>query len=157
MKIALLIALILVLGAGAYVATQCPCERTPGMWLSGDLQTALVDDWSFANDRSVAPLCQSEVRSWRPHSINLNCMADDEGRLFLSCAQCDGKTWSTMVLNNPEARIRIGERLFPVKVRRVTDEATLDLAWQARARKVGREPTPRPPHWWSFELVSSNS
>jgi len=44
--------------------------------------------------------------------------------------------------------------VYPVSLRRVTDTQELDLAWQARAQKLGREPAPRPQHWWSFHLQS---
>ena len=50
---------------------------------------------------SAVPLCQIQVDAGLlPHAINLNCMADG-GELYLSCASCDGKRWSTAALNNP--------------------------------------------------------
>ena len=129
----------------------CPCERTPGGWLLGQEQQAPVTDWSFANE---VPLCQIQVRGGLPHSVNLNCMAS-QGRLFLSCARCEGKIWSSRALAHPAARLRIGHRVYPVTLIRVQKPALLDEAWQARARKTGRGgATARPDHWWSFEAVS---
>ncbi len=146
----------LVVGAVlAYAAfsAACPCERTPGGWLFGDVADEPVDDWTFAND---VPLCQIQVYRWgvAPHSINLNCMASD-GALYLSCAGCDGKVWSTAALAHPAARLRLGDRVYPVRLTRVTDPAVLDEAWNARARKTGRgEGTPRQEGWWSFRVAS---
>ncbi len=135
----------------------CPCERTPGGFLSGPQQDAAVSDWSFAND---VGLCQLEVRGVLRHSINLNCMSSD-GALFLSCSRCEGKYWSDLALASPVARIRIGGTVYPVSVNRVTEADTLDRAWRARAGKLAAmrgtndaEVPPRPSHWWSFRISS---
>lgn len=130
----------------------CPCERSPGGYLLGDVVEQPVEDWSFANE---VALCQVQVsRGFLPHSINLNCMAD-QGDLFLSCASCEGKAWSTAALQDPEARLRIGEAVYPVRLRRVEEPVELDRAWQARARKTGQgEGTPREAGWWSFAVTS---
>ena len=138
--------------AGAlYYFITCPCDRTPGGYLLGEEISKAVDDWSFAND---VALCQIEVKRLLPHSVNLNCMSAG-GELFLSCAGCEGKTWSTAALNNPLGRIRLNDRVYPVRLTRLTDPARLDVAWRAREGKLGR-PTDRPRQagWWSFVVVS---
>jgi hypothetical protein len=144
--------LVAVAIAVAVWTVRCPCERTPGGWLLGDVVEEPVADWSFANS---VQLCQIQVsRGPLPHSINLNCMAS-EGRLYLSCAGCEGKSWSTAALARPEARLRLGEAVYPVRLTRVEDPATLDEAWRARESKLGRDPNrPREAGWWSF-LVES--
>ena len=130
----------------------CPCDRTPGGYLLGTEVTEPVDDWTFANE---VPLCQLQVQTgFLAHSINLNCMSS-EGELFLSCSQCDGKRWSTAALENPDARLRAHDSVYPVTVTRVIDEATLDRAWIARATKIGRPAnTPRREGWWSFKVAT---
>lgn len=148
-------AALLVIIAAVAIAVQtfyCPCERTPGGWLLGTVERAPVTDWSFAND---VPLCQIQVQvGIRPHSVNLNCMASD-GRLYLSCAGCDGKTWSTAALERPAARLRLGDMVYPVTLSRVEDPLELDEAWRAREGKLGRPvDTPRQPGWWSFHVAS---
>jgi len=148
---ALLAALLL---AGVYYARTCPCERIPGLWVSGETVTEPVTDWSFAND---AGLCQIQVSGVLPHAVTLNCMSDEQ-RLFLSCSNCDGKTWSSRALANQEGIIKIGEFRYPVLITRVLDATQLDKAWAARLRKVSRDQDlPRPSHWWSFELTSRSS
>lgn len=139
-------------GAAAVWLFHCPCERTPGGWLLGSTVDEPVADWSFAN---AVPLCQIQVSTGLlPHAINLNCMASD-GRLYLSCAGCEGKTWSTAALARPEARLRLDRSVYPVRLTRVEDPAILDEAWRARELKVGRDPDrPREDGWWSF-LVES--
>jgi hypothetical protein len=131
---------------------RCPCERIPGSMLSGDVVQVPVKDWSLANQ---VRLCQVQVNGLVPWSINLNCMADAEGALFLSCSRCDGKYWSGVAVKDPQARLRIGRRLYPVNLTRVTDSARLDHAWRTRAAKTGMGVgQPRPEHWWSFAVTS---
>ncbi|MEM6999341.1 MAG: hypothetical protein AAF529_01050 [Pseudomonadota bacterium] len=150
MRIALLIVLLaLLVGAAVYVRS-CPCEQMPGLWLTGDTATTPVADWSFAND---VGLCQVQVESWRPHSINLNCMSA-QGRLFVSCSRCEGKYWSGVALDNPKAYLRADGTVYPVLLRRLQDDANLDLAWRTRASKLGLDDVQRPQHWWSFEATS---
>jgi len=134
---------------------SCPCARTSGGYLLGTENSEPVADWSFANDMSSVPLCQIQVSTGLlPHSINLNCMAS-AGELYLSCSGCDGKRWSSAALENSNARLRADGTVYPVTVTRVTDSATLDRAWIARAAKLGRPTdTPRQEGWWSFRVVS---
>lgn len=143
--------LLLVLGisAGAVYFFYCPCDRVPGGWLLGEEVSTPISDWSFAND---AGLCQVQVSTPLPHSINLNCMSAD-GALYLSCMGCAEKTWSSAALERPHGRVRIDERVYPVVFTRVTDEAVLDRAWAARGAKIGSVNS-RPEHWWSFEVRS---
>jgi len=144
--------LLALVGVAAWVFT-CPCERTPGSYLLGDVVAEPVADWSFVNDD--VSLCQIQVqRGLLPHSVNLNCMAAD-GQLYLSCASCEGKAWSTAALNDPNARIRMNGRVYPVRLVRVVDPAELDRAWRARESKLGRDAErPRQEGWWSFRAVS---
>ncbi|MEM7080420.1 MAG: hypothetical protein AAF513_17515 [Pseudomonadota bacterium] len=151
-KVMLGFAVVLVLGGFLYTGV-CPCGPVPGAYLFGEVQDEPVGDWSFVNDLEVVPLCQLQVSTWRPHSINLNCMADD-GRLFVSCSNCADKSWSNDALRYPHGRLRAAGKVYPVLMRRLIDGRRLDTAWAARLRKIGSETKPRPEHWWSFELAS---
>lgn len=129
----------------------CPCETVPGGPLSGEAAPAPVNDWTFVND---VGLCQVEVDRGIPWSINLNCMSSG-GALYVSCSRCEGKGWSSAALDNPAGYIRVRETVYPVTLTRLIDPAALDTAWAARVAKLGLEPdTPRPDHWWSFQLTS---
>lgn len=145
------VVIVAVIGVGLAWFFYCPCSRLPGGWLLGEEVTEPVTDWTFAND---VPLCQIQVRAWLPHSVNLNCMAS-RGRLFLSCASCDGKVWSTAALENPDARLRLFDRVYPVTLTLVDSPQELDEAWRARSAKLGMPlDTPRRPGWWSFRVES---
>lgn len=150
---------VIAIGAAAVWFYTCPCERMPGAYLAGERVEEPVADWSFANQ---VELCQIQTRSgFMPHAINLNCMADSNGDLYLSCSQCEGKRWSTAALENPVGYIRLDGLVYPINLRRLNDNSELDNAWLTRARKLaslqGRtldEITQRPDHWWSFQVTS---
>ena len=143
---------VVVIGLLMTYILRCPCERMPGTVLSGIEVTDSVSDWSFVNRER---LCQIEVQGLIPWSVNLNCMADKDGSLFVSCSRCDGKYWSGRALANPNARIRVGKDIYPVTLSRVVQTERLDHAWRVRASKIGiGAEQVRPNHWWSFAVVS---
>lgn len=145
---------IVIAGALAAYLNMCPCSRLPGAWLLGDRAETAISDWSFSNDREAAPLCQIQIDTWRPHSINLNCMST-ENDLFVSCSNCAGKNWSQNALTHPEGFIRTAGTVYPVTLTRMTEEEKLDGIWQARLKKVATDSDrSRPDHWWSFQLTS---
>ena len=80
----------------------------------------------FRQRRKTVPLCQLQITTWRPHSINLNCMAHD-GQLFISCSNCAGKQWSNNALSHPHGKLRAASVVYPVTLTRVTDPEGLDL------------------------------
>lgn len=152
---------------GVYWAVRCPCGGVPGFVLLGEEQREPVPDWRFAND---VHLCQVQITAgWLPHSVNLNCMATDSGDLFLSCSVGTRKYWCQRVGPDHPGRLRLNGKVYPVVLNRVTDPATLDVAWAARVRKLqdpevqAQQPpgstTPpldakRPDTWWSFQVRS---
>ncbi len=159
LKIRLPALAMLIIGGVSAWAYSCPCERTPGIYLSGERVEQPVTDWSFANQ---VELCQIQTRSGIiSHAINLNCMAGSNGELFLSCAQCDGKRWSTAALLNPEGYVRLDGLVYPVNFAKLEDESELENAWHSRALKLATlrgtttgEIAERPAHWWSFRVSS---
>ena len=142
--------LLVVLLAGGTLGLG-PCGPIPGGALRGTLDADAVSDWSPAD---AVDYCQIEVRPESPRSMTVNCMSW-QGRLFVSCSQCANKRWAKMVAEDDRGRVRVGDRVHPVTIRRVTDPGELANVWRARARKVGVDPESDPkPGWWTFELVS---
>ena len=161
------VALVVVAGGVAWTVT-CPCETTPGFVLLGDLHEGTVTDWSFADQVS---LCQIQISIWlRPHSVNVNCMATQDGGLFISCSVGARKYWCPRVGEDQPGRLRLDGAVYPVILNREMDPATLDQVWAARIQKLqdpsvqARQPggggdppsldTPRPDSWWSFRVGS---
>lgn len=152
-----------VLVGAIYWTTVCPCERTPGAILFGEVQEEPVSNWSFANQ---VELCQIQIHAgWRPHAINLNCMAADTGELYLSCSACATKYWASKVLDDPRGRLRLNGIVYPVTLTRITAPTEMDRSWRARLQKlalVGGPGNPAPPlttprdeGWWTFRVQSS--
>jgi hypothetical protein len=158
--------LIVIAGGVAVWTTNCPCDQRPGFFLFGEVQEAPVTDWSFVND---VPLCELQIYVGPiPYSVNLNCMATADGKLYLSCGACESRFWSRHIGENERGRLRLKGRVYPVAFTRVTDEKLLDDAWVARVKKVqvyGKPPynpitplgTPRFKGWGAFELRSAVS
>jgi hypothetical protein len=151
-RLILAILIVIPVVAVCYWALECPCGQTPGLYLRGVEASEKVTDWSFANQ---VPLCQVQVDTGLlPHALNLNCWADSSGGLYLSCGSCDGKRWSTAAVANNEARVRVGQTVYPVTLTRVADEGQLDRAWASRAVKLPGADEPRPGGWWTFRVSS---
>jgi hypothetical protein len=155
---------------GTVWALTCPCEGIPGFVLRGEEHEEPVTDWTFAND---VTLCQIQISvGWRPHSVNLNCMASPDGDLFLSCSAGANKYWCPRVGPDQPARLRLDGVVYAVVLNRVADAATLDKAWTARVSKLQKPevqrvqppgaapPAPdaeRPDSWWSFQVRSASA
>ena len=145
---ALVLGLLALAAVGLTFWYVCPCERTPGGPLQFVGATAPVEDWGFANE--VGPYLK-----FKPlfPGQSANCMSDQQ-KLYISCA-----LRRKILVNNSVAqrfgRIAVGDRAYPVRMRRLLAPSELDLAWRARAQKTGRGlDQPRAMHWWSFELTS---
>lgn len=149
----LILALVVVVPviAVSYWAWSCPCDQTPGVYLRGLQASEKVTNWAFAND---VPLCQVQVSTGLlPHALNLNCWSDSKGDLYLSCGNCEGKRWSTAAAAHPEARVRVGQTVYPVTLTRI-DEAQLDSVWVTRGVKLPNANDPRPAGWGVFRVAS---
>ena len=110
-------------------------------------------------------LCQIQINAgFRPHAINLNCFANADGSLYLSCSSCDGKLWSGFAVRDGRAWLRLDRNVYPVHLTRIVDPGELDMAWVARLDKLHslEEPanppvplgSPRPEGWWTFRVRS---
>jgi hypothetical protein len=104
-----------------------PKERRPGLWLSGELVTEPVTDWSFVKQY---PNDRVQTRTWYlvPHSVTTNFILHD-GQLYLTSTFAagmpfpQGKTWTTNVMRDPRVRLKFGNQLFDRTVSLVTDPA----------------------------------
>lgn len=150
----LLLALLVVLPVvgASYWAWSCPCDQTPGLYLRGTEASEKVTNWAFANE---VPLCQVEVDTGLlTHALNLNCWSDTSGDLYLSCGNCEGKRWSTAAVNNPAARVRVGQTVYPVTLTRIVGDDALNKVWQTRGVKLPNANDPHPAGWGVFRVAS---
>lgn len=112
-----------------------PHDRTPGLWLTGNLVTTPVADWSFTDKY---PTVKLQTHTWYllPHSVTINCIAYN-GQLYLTSTYPAGtrKSWDDNVFRDPHVRLKIGDQLYDRTLFVVTDPAERTGELAARARK----------------------
>ena len=116
-----------------------PRERRPGLWLTGEVVTAPVTDWSFT-DRYPTIYVQTRSRYLLPHSVTITCVAHD-GQLYLTSIFREGATfprgkrWTSNVMRDPRVRLKIGDRVFDRTVSLVTGPAERRAVLESKAKK----------------------
>jgi hypothetical protein len=116
-----------------------PRQRTPGLWLRGNLVTTPVADWSFADQVSSVEV---QTRTWYllPHSVTTYCAAYN-GQLYLDSfypsgvEYPNGRSWNENVARDPHVRLKIGNNLYDVTLSHDTDSADKAAVLQLVARK----------------------
>src|SRR5215468_2584275 len=105
----IIVGAVLVAGVVALVALRIvgldPKERRPGLWLTGQLVTQPVTDWSFTD---TYPTVFVQTRSWYglPHSVTASIIAHN-GQLYLTSTYRPGMTfpdarvWNKNILRDP--------------------------------------------------------
>jgi hypothetical protein len=131
---AIIVCLILFLAVTRVTGFE-PHDRTPGLWLKGNLVTAPVADWSFTDN---IPKVKIQTQTWYllPHSVTIDCVAYD-GQLYLSSVYPAGtsRSWNDNALRDPRVRIKIGNDVYDRTLSLVTDPAEQEHVLQARSKK----------------------
>ncbi len=121
-----------------------PRERRSGLWLTGELVTTPVTDWSFT-DKYETIFVQTRAWYGLPHSVTIGCTAYN-GHLYLTSVYRPGgqfprdRFWNSNVMRDPHVRLKIGPELFDETLALVTDPAEKDAVLQAKAKKYPRLP-----------------
>jgi hypothetical protein len=116
-----------------------PRERTPGLWLKGNLVTTPVTDWAFTDQVSSVEV---QTRTWYliPHSVTTYCVAYN-GRLYLDSFYPEGveyphgRSWNENVARDPRVRLKIGNNLHDVTLAHDTDPSDKAAVLQLVAKK----------------------
>lgn len=153
----LVVLLVLVLAVLRVVGLE-PKARRPGLWLTGELVTTPVTDWSFT-DRHVNILVQT--RSWYllPHSVTVTCTAWN-GQLYLTSVYREGqefprdRLWNRNVMRDPRVRLKIGDRLYDRTLVLVEDPAERGAVLEAKAKKYPGLRTPPTAGVYLFRVAS---
>lgn len=141
-----------------------------GFWLTGDLVTTPVSDWSFTD---AVPTVRIETRTWYliPHFVRTD-IARNGAQLYLCSeyfAPATGKPdlrddfpearfWNRMVVRDPRIRVKIGNRLFAMRAYPLSDPNEMAVASQAflskyaDLRKQESMPESRRPKMYFFRL-----
>ena len=112
-----------------------PHDGIPGLWLTGNVDTTPVTDWSFTNKVPTIKL-QTQSRFLLPHSVTINCLAYN-GQLYVTSVYPAGppRSWNENVMRDPHVRIKIGDKLYDRTLVVVTDQTEIEGVLQARAKK----------------------
>jgi hypothetical protein len=137
--IAVLVGCLVVLLVILRITGFGPHARMPGLWLSGELVTTPVTDWSFTDKVQNVQL---QTNTWYgiPHSVNINC-ASYKGQLYLDSFYAAGMTyphgrsWNENVARDPHVRIRIGDKLYDRRLVVVTDPALKEAVDEVKLKK----------------------
>jgi hypothetical protein len=97
----------------------------PGLWLSGEVVTTPVTDWSFASQYKTDKV---QTRTWYgiPHSVTTGFIVHN-GQIYLTSMfpagvpYPEGKSWVKNVIRDPHVRLKFGNNLYDCVLSPVTD------------------------------------
>ena len=102
----------------------------------------------------VASEIETRKLYWIPHSVTIVCAATD-GKLYVGARNPDGKRWVTNVDRDPEVRLKIGDRVYELRLVPVESADVREAVFSAYSAKYGwstSAPEERPP-FRSWEVV----
>jgi|AP95_1055475.scaffolds.fasta_scaffold00017_19 hypothetical protein len=103
----------------AYQFRTDPIGLISGTKLSGE-EVSYPADWAFTSEHSLIAV---ETRIGNPHSVTTVCFVY-EGDLYVPAQDAATKDWPAYVMKDGRARVRVGEKVYPVMLTRAND---LDL------------------------------
>ena len=158
MKVAVVMKVaVLILSCSVLIGCGGPLGPLAGGQLSGVQIDEHVTNWSFAAD---AEQVQLETRSadGSPHSVNVWSAVLDE-RLYIPTSLVRGpespqqRGWVSHVMSQPEARLRIGEQIYPVTLSRITGPQQKVAVVKQLFAKYGGDVSARSDQAWVFEVT----
>ena len=115
-----------------------PKDRRPGLRLSGETVSEAVTDWSFTDEHLEVLL---ETQTWYgiPHSVTTVCAGQGD-KLYVPSVYFEGgawgeKFWNRNVARDPNVRMKLGDRVYPLVAVVVEDPAELQSALALLAEK----------------------
>jgi hypothetical protein len=130
-----------------------PYGRIPGGRLSGEEVTGPVTDLISTLKRPPLTL---EVRPSNPYSVHTSYTVY-EGNLYVSAIIGGDSRWARFLVEDPNLRIRSGNKIYKVRATKVEDQTLLDEIHEFRARRGGGGSTRTPEElarMWFFRIDS---
>ncbi len=119
-----------------YLNRTNPFGIIPGRQLTEEEVTEPIEDWSFAQQyRTVT----NEVRPSDPYSVNTSSLLLD-GVHYIPSGQGGKSRWAQYLIQDPNMRLRVGTKLYPVTATWVEDPALLAQLREAYDKKFARPP-----------------
>lgn len=115
-----------------------PRQRTPGLWLKGNVATTPTD-WSFVDNVDTVEI-ETHTSYLVPHSVTTYCVAMN-GRLYVDsfyragAVYPHGRSWNENVARDPHVRLKIGNNLYDVTLEHDTDAALKTAVLQLVRKK----------------------
>jgi len=139
-SIAVIVIVVVVLLVVLRITGFPPTVFGAGLWLSGHRVTQPVADWSFTDNYPTVEI-QTNTRYLLPHSVRIYCVTYN-GQLYLNSIVPKGapqyplgRQWNQDVARDPHVRLKIGDNLYDLTLRYVTDPAEHDGAMQNTFKK----------------------
>ncbi|MGI9322014.1 MAG: hypothetical protein ACR2PJ_00390 [Pseudomonadales bacterium] len=152
--IKILIHLTLTLAFVAYIAYQFrtdPIGRMAGKAVTG-MEVAYPKNWDFTSEHRLMAV---EVRPSAPHSVTTVSFIY-EGDLHIPALNGAGKNWTAYAMADPRARLKIGGKVYPVKLTRVpeSDIAAMAQSLSEKYHWMLADGSDRPlPSTWFFRVT----
>jgi hypothetical protein len=109
----------------ALILAGCePIGPIPGGELGGEVVAWPAGDWSEQGEEHEIFV---ETRPSDPHSVTVWCVAH-EGALYIPSRDPGKKHWVRNVMENPDVRLKIADRIYEGRAVRVTDAAEFEAA-----------------------------
>lgn len=113
-----------------------PGKDVPGLRLAGDVVETLPSDWSFTNE--YGEIAVEVVTPYLlPHSVRIWC-AEMNGALYVRTRRPEQRRWPGWVERDPRVRLRIGERIYEVRLTRLGEPHHIARVQRAYALKYDR-------------------
>ncbi len=113
-----------------YLNRSDPYGPLPGKKLLGEEITDPIDDWSFTEQaRNVT----FEVRPSDPYSVTTSCVLHDG--VFHVLATSIENRWAQFLLQDPNMRLRMTDKLYPVRATLVEDPNRISAIFKTLEQK----------------------
>ncbi len=119
-----------------YLNRTNPYGILPGKQLTEEEVTEPIEDWSFTEQYGTVT---NEVRPSDPYSVNTSKLLVD-GVLYISSGRGGESRWAQFLIQDPNMRLRLGTKLYPVTATWVEDPALLAQLREAYDKKFARPP-----------------
>jgi hypothetical protein len=114
-----------------------PSDERPGLGLSGEVYQQRVEDWAFTSDADEI-FIETVTSYWIPHSVTAWCVTVGN-ELYISADYADKKSWVANVAQDPNIRLKIGDKVYEQRLVPVTDVATIASIDSGFVRKYDYE------------------
>jgi len=123
-----------------------PQDQRPGLWLTGELATEDVADWSFTEQHEEI-FVQTRSPWLIPHSVTTYCATYNDSFYLFSAYYGGGdfpdlRRWNKNVVRDPRVRLKIGDQLFDQTLSYIDDESIRTPVHQAFVDKYPQWASP---------------